>query len=241
MRVFMTDFDGLQVRGITRSSSDESRLLFRNRISLDRRVPIPNDTYPFHNGSSILGYWSRWPANQRRRRFSHRLLWTNLFEIFDGFAEGSDLAIAEATFSEHCPFEIDPGSLVLVIRIQTGLFDTFQFQNTFEQLDFTLRTARRIIFDLQIITVDIRRLRNLPRRIDLDGRATARDDHTWSLSCSMALNRSSSWISPWLASIIIVFVLGKRQYEAEYEDRACDCESVKDRQITGYHKQQMEK
>ena len=61
------------------------------------------------------------------RHFSHRLLRTNLFEIFDSFAEGSDLTIAEATFSEYCPFEIDPGSLVLVIRIQAGLFDTFQF------------------------------------------------------------------------------------------------------------------
>ena len=63
-RMVMTDFDGLERRGDnTRSLMVEYWLLFRNTISLDRRVPIPNDTYPFHNGSSILDYWSHWPGN----------------------------------------------------------------------------------------------------------------------------------------------------------------------------------
>ena len=181
-----------------------------------------------------------WKSTDERCSVSIALATTNLFETVDGFAERTDLTIAEATFSEDCPFQIDSGSFILVIGIETGFINTFQFQNTFEQVDFTLRGARGIIFDLQVIIVDRQCLRDLGERIDQDGRTDPTVNPTWSLSCSMALNRSSSWISPRLASMIIVFSQGNASLE-QNEDTESERESVNDPQITGYQKQQMEK
>lgn len=66
-----------------------------------------------------------------------------------------------ATFAQHRPFEIDSRPFVLVIGIHNCLVDTVQLQDSFEQLDLLVSIGRTLVFNLQIISIDVQRLRDL--------------------------------------------------------------------------------